>query len=74
MLASAKLLILRAQLANVSTLATLTPAIDHAIALAREAEYEADRSAIRAMGGVEPAYPPLVQMLAGAARIEGVDR
>ena len=46
--------------------ANLRPAFDHAIALAREAEYEADRAGNLAQTSVEPAYPPLVLALAEA--------
>lgn len=46
--------------------ASLRPAIDHALALAREAEYEAHRASNLAQTSVEPAYPPLVLGLADA--------
>lgn len=62
---------LRDSLSGVSTLARIVPALDHAIALAREAEYEAARAANLAQCGIEPAYPPLVRMLAAAAPEEG---
>lgn len=61
---------LRRSLAGVSTLARLIPAIDHALALAAEVEYEADRASNLALINVEPKYPPLVQLLADAA-VEG---
>lgn len=38
--------------------------LDHAIALAREAEYEADRASNLVQAGIAPAYPPLVELLA----------
>lgn len=42
----------------------LQPAFDHAIALACEAEYQADKAANEAQCAVRPAYPPLVSLLA----------
>lgn len=50
----------------------MVPVVDHAIALALEAEYAALRSSVDAMCGVEPVYPPLVQMLAAAAPTRGL--
>ena len=47
--------------------AALVPAIDHAIALAREAEFVAHHSSTLAMCGIDPTYPPLVESLAAAA-------
>ena len=47
--------------------AGLIPAIDHAIAMAREAEYVADHASNMVQAGISPAYPPLVQLLAEAA-------
>lgn len=47
--------------------AALIPAIDHAIALAREAEYEAERASNLVQVGIPAAYPPLVESLAAAA-------
>ena len=47
--------------------ANLRPAFDHAIALAKEAEYVAERQANEYAQNVPPAYPPLVEMLASAA-------
>ena len=47
--------------------ATLGPAIDHAIAMAKDCEYVADQAAIAAQTYVSPAYPPLVRLLADAA-------
>lgn len=46
--------------------ASLRPAFDHAIALAVEAEYEARRAGNLAQTSVDPAYPPLVLILADA--------
>ncbi len=46
---------------------SMIPAIDHAIALAREADYEAERASNAVQAGIPPAYPPLVLMLADAA-------
>lgn len=45
----------------------LRPAFDHALVVAREAEHEADRAANAVMSHVDPAYPPLVILLAQAA-------
>lgn len=42
----------------------LRPAFDHAIALAKEAEHDANRAMNIAMTGVDAAYPPLVHLLA----------
>lgn len=47
---------------------SLRPVFDHAIAAAREAEYEAARSANIAQTAVDPAYPPFVTLLAEASR------
>lgn len=47
--------------------ASLRPAFDHAISLAHEAEYEAERAANVAMAHATPTYPPLVLRLAEAA-------
>lgn len=47
--------------------ATLVPVFDHAIALAREAEHQAQRAENEAQCSVRPAYAPLVSMLADAA-------
>lgn len=58
---------LRESLAGVSTLARLLPAIDHALALAAEAEYEAGRASNLVQAGIPPVYPPLVRLLADAA-------
>ena len=44
--------------------AALTPAFDHAIALAKEAEYQAARASNEVGAGIPPAYPPLVELLA----------
>jgi len=46
--------------------ADLRPAYDHAIVLAKEAEFEAERAQNLAQTGVAPAYPPLVRLLAEA--------
>ncbi len=51
----------------------LRPAIDHAIALALEAEYSAARSSDLAMTYVQPTYPPLVQMLADGLPKSGAE-
>ena len=45
---------------------SLKPAYDHAIALAREAEYLARHTSDLAMTGIDPVYPVIVQMLADA--------
>ena len=58
---------LRQSPAGVITLARLLPAIDHALALAAEAEYEAGRASDWAMADISPKYPPLVRLLADAA-------
>lgn len=47
---------------------TLRPAFDHAIAMAREAEYVAAHASNLAQTWIEPSYPPLVSMLADAGR------
>jgi len=47
----------------------LKPVFDHAIALAKEAEYQAHRAEVDAQMSVRPAYPPLVELLAAAAPI-----
>ena len=47
--------------------AALVPVFEHAIAVAREREYEAEYAANVAMSHVPPAYPPLVELLANAA-------
>jgi hypothetical protein len=44
----------------------LVPAFDHAIALAREAEFVAAHASNLAQCGVDPAYPPLVELLAAS--------
>lgn len=44
----------------------LSPTFDHAIALAREAEFIADQASNMAQCHVTPAYPPLVELLAEA--------
>ena len=46
----------------------LVLAVDHAIALAREAEYTAEHASQLAQTGIPPVYPPLVAMLADAGR------
>lgn len=51
--------------------ASLRPAFDHAISLAREAEHAAERAANIAMTHAIPAYPPLVLQLAESAPKEG---
>lgn len=43
---------------------TLQPAFDHAIVLAKEAEYQADRASNEVLSHVAVAYPPLVVLLA----------
>lgn len=45
----------------------LKPAYDHAIALAKEADYQAIRVTMDAMTHCSPAYPPLVELLADSA-------
>lgn len=47
--------------------ADLRPAFDHAIVLATEAEFEANRAASIAQTYISPAYPPLVLLLAESA-------
>lgn len=42
----------------------LSPVFQHAIALAKEAEYQASRASISAEMSIAPAYPVLVTMLA----------
>jgi DNA-binding XRE family transcriptional regulator len=42
----------------------LRPALEHAISIAIEAEYVADRASNEVMAAVSPAYPPLVLLLA----------
>lgn len=44
--------------------ADLVPAFDHALGMARECEYLAAQAANLAMTHVDPAYPPLVTLLA----------
>lgn len=44
--------------------AALRPAFDHAIALAKEAEYQAARASNEVQSHVSPAYPPIVTLLA----------
>ncbi|MEH3142498.1 MAG: hypothetical protein PGN37_20465 [Mycobacterium kyogaense] len=46
--------------------AALQPAFDHAIALAKEAEYQADRAANEVQQHCPAAYPPLVELLAAS--------
>ena len=46
--------------------AWLRPAFNHAIALAREAEFQAARASNEVQAYISPAYPPLVEMLADA--------
>lgn len=53
----------------------LMPAFDHAIALAREAEYQAQRASNEVQSHIAAAYQPIVVMLAdavGAPEPEGV--
>lgn len=45
----------------------LVATFDHAIALALEAQYDANRVAQEAMTAVEPCYPPMVNLLAYAS-------
>lgn len=45
----------------------LKPVFQHAIALAREAEHRALATAIQIQQRVDPAYPPLVELLAQCA-------
>lgn len=52
---------------TITNLLTLREAFEGMFWLALEAEYAALRSSVDAMCGVEPVYPPLVQMLAAAA-------
>ena len=42
----------------------LKPAFDHAIAVALECEYQADQASNMVLAAIQPAYPPLVRMLA----------
>jgi hypothetical protein len=44
--------------------ASLQPAFTHAIALAREAEYVAQKQSDEVQCNILPAYPPLVTLLA----------
>ncbi|MEE2061523.1 hypothetical protein [Rhodococcus artemisiae] len=50
---------------------SLRPAVDHAIALALEAEHLARRTSAEFATAVEPAFPPLVRLLADAAPDSG---
>lgn len=52
----------------------LTPAFDHAIILAEEAEYAANRAANEAMTHVPVNYPPLVRKLAESIRDDEIRR
>ena len=70
---TSRLRTLRRSLAGVSALTRLLPAIDHALALAAEAEYEADRASNLVQSWINPAYPPLVRLLADAAPEETTD-
>jgi hypothetical protein len=47
----------------------LIPAFEHAIHLAMEAEYQANYASNQAQCGVDPAYPPLVLLLADAGEL-----
>lgn len=58
--------VMRLRYARSCAWADLQPAFDHAIALAKEAEYQADRAANEVQARIEPAYPPLVALLAEA--------
>jgi hypothetical protein len=51
----------------------LQPAFDHAIALAKEAEYQAGRASNEVQAGVSPAYPPLVVLLAESVEAVAVE-
>jgi len=51
-------------LAGVVKVDELVDALEHAAAIAAEVEHEANRAANLAQTGVEPAYPPLVRLLA----------
>ena len=62
-----KLRTLRQAFEGMEFWAGMLPAIDHAIALAREADYVAAHASDLAQAGIPPTYPPLVQLLADAA-------
>lgn len=62
-----KLRTLRQAFEGMEFWAEMLPAIDHAIALAREADYVAGHASDLALTSVEPVYPPLVKLLADAA-------
>ena len=47
---------------------SLAPAFDHAIALAREADFIAGQASNIVQAGIDPVYPPLVLMLAEAGK------
>lgn len=47
----------------------LRPAFTHAIALALEAEHQAERASNEVQAHIPPAYPPLVQLLADAVEV-----
>lgn len=48
--------------------------INHAVAIAREAEYEAERAQNLAQTGTDPAYPPWVRLLFQAMSDEAVGK
>lgn len=53
----------------------LMPAFDHAIALARESEYQAQRASNEVQAHIAAVYPPIVSLLAdavGSPEPEGV--
>lgn len=52
----------------------LQPAIDHAIALAKEAEHQAAWASNEVQAGISPAYPPLVELLAASVPYEPVEQ
>lgn len=52
----------------------LQPAFDHAIALAKEAEYQGKRAANDVQAAISPAYPPLVVLLAESVAAVEVER
>lgn len=68
-----KLRTLRAAFEGMEFWAGMLPAIDHALALAAEAEYVARNASNLAQYGIEPVYPPLVQLLADAAPPDRAD-
>ena len=48
--------------------ASLKPVFEHAMVLAKEAEYRAGVTSTAVMQDIRPDYPPLVELLASAAQ------